>query len=102
MNIIILIIIINYNEKLYTSKKVSKNLGLSVSAERKYNHNKILSPSNSIKKDNTANKININSEKNINIDNDINEYLYEKRNNVEKQILNYLKEAMITEKKIKD
>ena len=41
--------------------------------------------------------------KNIEINNDdIKEYLYEKKNNDEKQFLNYLKEAMITEKKIEE
>ena len=90
----------NYNEKLSPSKKVSKNLLLRSSPKRKYNPNRFSSPSNLDEVDG-VNKNNINPE--IKNDNDvINEYLYEKRNNDEKQFLNYLKEAMITEKKIED
>ena len=81
------------------SKKVSKNLALRSSPERKYNPNRLISPSNLNKKGNVINK---NFKINNYNDNNIKEYLYEKRNNDEKQFLNYLKEAMITEKKIED
>ena len=86
----------NYNQKLPSSKKVSKNLTLRASPKRKYNPKRFSSPSNMNKRDNILSK---NSE--INND-DIKEYLFEKRNNDEKQFLNYLKEAMIAEKKIEE
>ena len=80
-------------------KKVSKNLALRASPERKFNPNRIASPdNNNINYQVDLNSINNNSKNNR----EINDYLYEKRIKDEVQFLNYLKEAMITEKIIEE
>ena len=80
-----------------SSQKVSKNLILRTSPERKYNPNRILSPPSEFLEVNNKNK-----KSNISKLSNNNDYLNEKINNNENQFLNYLKEAMITEKKIEE
>ena len=90
----------NNNQIISSPKKISKNLTLRVSPERKFSPNRLKSPSSldslNINKNDEINNVN----KNLEINNDINNYLYERRKSDERQFLNYLKDAMITEQKI--
>ena len=80
-------------------KKISKNLILRSSPERKFNSNRLLSPDNkNINQKTKKNQI----YKDVQRNKEINDYLYEKRREDEMIFLNYLKEAMLTEKKIED
>ena len=84
--------------KLSTPQKISKNLALRASPERKFSPKRITSP---FSKDlNINNKYKTYNNNNSNINNENNNFLFETIKNDENQFLNYLREAMITEQRI--
>ena len=90
---------LNNNKKISSSYKVSRNLSLRTSPERKFSPKRILSPFSKDLNVNNRYKINIKN-KNPKISND--SYLYDKIKDDENQFLYYLKQVMIAEKKIEE
>ena len=95
---------VNYSmAKNSSSQKVSKNLALRASPERKFSPKRITSPfSKDLNINNRYRKNNNNINNYLEINNIKNNNLFETIKNVEKQFLNYLRQAMITEKKIEE
>lgn len=88
----------NYdNNNFSASKRISKNLTLRASPDRKFGPKRIFSSDI-----NNLNNSNNNIRNNNSENNEINDYINKKINEDEQQFLNYLKQAMISEKKIEE
>ena len=80
----------NNNRNIFSAKKVSKSLALRASPKRKFSPTRVSSSNPYTERNNSE------------INNDINNYLSQRIINDENQFLDYLRELMITEKKIEE